>query len=143
MVEIYSNETIEFFHKISPNIFKENHNEFMLRCPYCGDSKKNNTKTRLYISKKQPVFNCFNCNESGHIYKLLKDFKTLIYQNNIFDNDITKNKIFNDNYDPSTLNIKETKYSVKYEKTKIKYNLNNDRNNINDEQKKYLIDRGI
>jgi hypothetical protein len=143
MKEIYSQETINFFHKISPKVFKENHSEFMLRCPYCGDSKKDNSKTRLYISKKQPVFNCFNCGESGHIYKLFKDFKSLIYKNNIFDNDLTKNKIFNDNYDFSSFTSKESKYTIKYEKTKIKYNLNNDRDNITLEQKKYLKNRNI
>lgn len=40
--------------------------ETRIRCPFCGDSKKDPNATRLYIANKPPFkFICFNCGVSG------------------------------------------------------------------------------
>jgi hypothetical protein len=56
--------------------------QLALRCPICGDSKKDPNKTRFYVkidinNDNQPiVFNCFNCNNSGILTpSLLRSFK--------------------------------------------------------------------
>lgn len=51
----------------------------LLRCPYCGDSKKDPLKCHLQISKKLwkgkdiLVWRCVRCDNSGHVYKLLNE----------------------------------------------------------------------
>ncbi len=44
------------------------------RCPLCGDSKKDKTKTRGYIYKKKDAlfFHCHNCHESMFFGKLMQ-----------------------------------------------------------------------
>jgi len=47
-------------------------NQIALRCPLCGDSKKDPKKTRFYVKIDMEndvpiVFHCFNCDESGII----------------------------------------------------------------------------
>lgn len=47
-----------------------NDKEIVMRCQFCGDSKKNLNKKRLYIkidttSNEPMMFHCFNCGESG------------------------------------------------------------------------------
>ncbi len=49
--------------------------ELICRCPLPGceiDDKKTYSYGRLYIHTSTPVFNCFRCNQSGTIFKLLK-----------------------------------------------------------------------
>lgn len=42
--------------------------ETYVRCPFCGDSKKDSRKARFYISNKAPFkFYCFNCETTGII----------------------------------------------------------------------------
>lgn len=46
------------------------------RCPFCGDSKKSETKTRggLYEKDSRIKFKCFNCGETrSNVYNFLKD----------------------------------------------------------------------
>jgi hypothetical protein len=45
-------------------------NQYAMRCPLCGDSKKDPSKTRFYLkidtTNELPiVYNCFNCDSSG------------------------------------------------------------------------------
>lgn len=44
------------------------------RCPFCGDSKKDKTKTRGYVYKKKDVlfFHCHNCHDSMFFGKFLQ-----------------------------------------------------------------------
>lgn len=52
---------------------KINNKQLAMRCPLCGDSKKDSSKTRFYvlINKEDPrvpiMYNCFNCNEYGFL----------------------------------------------------------------------------
>lgn len=71
-------DTLEFKSKIQ-DIFlsmkyahKTSVNQIALRCPLCGDSKKDKTKTRFYVlidkNNDTPIlYHCFNCDESGII----------------------------------------------------------------------------
>ncbi len=61
-----------------------------IRCPYCGDSKKNPYKTHANIDVNKRLFHCFRCEASG-LDNLLKDFnldeiKRLIYEDNYVSN---------------------------------------------------------
>lgn len=43
-----------------------NRKEISVRCPYCGDSKSNQSATHLYIEMRPPFrFHCFKCETSG------------------------------------------------------------------------------
>lgn len=60
--------------------FKKVHEgQYRIRCPFCGDSKKNLNEGHLYIkcdldNDNNIQYNCFKCNEnSGHITKELLD----------------------------------------------------------------------
>lgn len=54
-------------------IKKGSGNEYIFRCPYCGDSQRNKRKGRFYLNIESHFWNCFNCGEKGHINKLLED----------------------------------------------------------------------
>ena len=51
----------------------ENSTHYLVRCPYCGDSRKHKFKAHLGISKDIPVFRCVRCEEYGHVSKLIYD----------------------------------------------------------------------
>jgi predicted RNA-binding Zn-ribbon protein involved in translation (DUF1610 family) len=80
---IYTNLAVSFFKQISDhNVLKDKSKEIAIRCPKCGDSKKSISKARLYISKENPMFICFNCGYSGSILKLFSDNNKELNQNN-------------------------------------------------------------
>ena len=46
---------------------------WVARCPFCGDSKKNKFKRRFHLkyeSDESVYYHCFNCGEAGSFYKL-------------------------------------------------------------------------
>ena len=56
------------------NYYKESNKELIIFCPYCDDSTRANAKHgHLYISQSSPIFNCFRCNSSGNLVRLLID----------------------------------------------------------------------
>ena len=61
--------------KISPNMYKDIGGELMLHCPYCDDATRPNAFNHghLYLAKNAPVFNCFRCDTSGTMVRLLID----------------------------------------------------------------------
>lgn len=61
---------------------------FNFRCPICGDSKHNKTKTRGYIYKVKDKLNvkCHNCGYSSHISSFLKEIDTNLYNQYRLDN---------------------------------------------------------
>jgi len=48
---------------------------YLMRCPYCGDSKKSATKKRgnLSVSRDSLVYHCFNCGISKSFYSFIQD----------------------------------------------------------------------
>tara|TARA_B110000977_G_scaffold185563_1_gene250501 strand:+ start:446 stop:1492 length:1047 start_codon:yes stop_codon:yes gene_type:complete len=57
------------------------------RCPVCGDSQKNKTKTRGWILEKEnrALFYCHNCNASHSLRNLLKFIDHNLYNEYIID----------------------------------------------------------
>ncbi len=54
--------------------YKESNKEIVIFCSYCDDATRQNAKHgHLYISQSSPVFNCFRCNSSGNLVRLLID----------------------------------------------------------------------
>jgi DNA primase len=55
---------------------------YNFRCPYCGDSKKNTTKSRGYVYRKSNdyFFRCHNCNYSTTFSKFLQFIDESIYK---------------------------------------------------------------
>lgn len=58
---------------MSPNMFRDIGGEIMLHCPYCNDAQRQNASNHghLYVAIESPVFNCFRCDTSGTIIRLL------------------------------------------------------------------------
>ena len=57
------------------------------RCPYCGDSKKNKTKTRGYIFsvKGDHVYKCHNCGITRSFSNFLKDNAPHVYDEYVME----------------------------------------------------------
>jgi hypothetical protein len=49
------------------------------RCPLCGDSKKSNRKKRFHLdyNNGNPIWNCFNCHQSGSFLKIYAELKSI------------------------------------------------------------------
>jgi hypothetical protein len=54
-------------------------NQFLARCPLCGDSLKSKRKKRfgLKYNDKNTVYHCYNCENSGSFYKLYAIIKKI------------------------------------------------------------------
>ncbi|MDX1699648.1 MAG: hypothetical protein R3250_03470 [Melioribacteraceae bacterium] len=59
--------------EISPNMYRDIGGELMLHCPYCNDAQRPNASNHghLYVATESPVFNCFRCDTSGTMIRLL------------------------------------------------------------------------
>ena len=60
---------------------------YNFRCPICGDSKKNKTKTRgyLYTIKADVNFRCHNCGASMTFSNFLKEVDPVIHKQYVFE----------------------------------------------------------
>jgi len=60
---------------------------YNFRCPICGDSKKNKTKTRgyLYTIKADVNFRCHNCGASMTFSNFLKDIDPVVHKQYVFE----------------------------------------------------------
>ncbi len=59
--------------------FSKRNNAYNFRCPICGDSKKDRTKTRGYILQKEGVYRYY-CHNCGASFSLAGFFKTIDVQ---------------------------------------------------------------
>jgi len=68
-LQIVSDFMNENFEWVSPS---KNGTHFLARCVLCGDSKKNKRKRRFNLDYNggNPMYHCFNCNESGSFLQL-------------------------------------------------------------------------
>jgi hypothetical protein len=75
-----------------PSYQTTNKKEVRVRCPYCGDSKKDPTHAHIYIEMKPPFkFYCQRCSTSGVLnMQTLRDLN--IYSTEISSNIINANK---------------------------------------------------
>lgn len=68
--ENFKYELLDRIRQIRP-IYRESDTQYAIRCPLCGDSRRDRKKTRFYIkidvnNPDLPVlYNCFNCGEGG------------------------------------------------------------------------------
>jgi len=71
---------LEKFKRIKSNLYN-------FRCPVCGDSKKNKSKTRgyLYAMKADVNFKCHNCGASMTFSSFLKYLDTVIHKQYVFE----------------------------------------------------------
>ena len=75
---------------ISPRLqkFKKvKNNLYNFRCPICGDSKRNKTKTRgyLYAIKANVNFKCHNCSASMSLSNFLKTLDPVVHKQYAFE----------------------------------------------------------
>jgi len=66
---------LEKFKRVKPNLYN-------FRCPICGDSKKNKSKTRgyLYVVKANTNYRCHNCGASMSLNNFLKEIDPAIHK---------------------------------------------------------------
>jgi transcription elongation factor Elf1 len=71
---------LEKFKRVKSNLYN-------FRCPICGDSKKNKSKTRgyLYSVKADINFRCHNCGSSMTFSNFLKTMDPMVYKQYIFE----------------------------------------------------------
>lgn len=74
--------TLQRFKQIKSDLFN-------YRCPYCGDSKKNDRKARGYMflspDKTGLIFKCHNCGRSRKFSKFLKENDEALYNQYLAD----------------------------------------------------------
>lgn len=49
-------------------------NDYIGRCPFCGDSIKSKNHGHLYVSKRYPIYHCYRCEAKG----FLKDIERIL-----------------------------------------------------------------
>ena len=66
---------LEKFKRVKPNLYN-------FRCPICGDSKKNKSKTRgyLYVVKANTNYRCHNCGASMSLNNFLKEVDPAVHK---------------------------------------------------------------
>jgi len=71
---------LQKFKRVKPNLYN-------FRCPICGDSKKNKSKTRgyLYSVKADVNFKCHNCGTSMTFSNFLKQLDPVIHKQYVFE----------------------------------------------------------
>lgn len=79
-----------------PSYQTTNKKEVRVRCPYCGDSRKDLSSAHLYIEMRAPFrFHCFKCETSGVLNnQTLRDLE--IFDTNINSALINANKVYKD-----------------------------------------------
>ena len=81
---------VTFIHRASSRLklFKATSKKvFTCRCPICGDSKKDELKTRFYFypGRHGYMTKCHNCGYSRSFYKFLEDFDSSLFKEYKFD----------------------------------------------------------
>ena len=83
---------IKFSNLVSTRLerFKiKSYNPYManFRCPICGDSKKDSSKTRGNFFQKQDsiIFKCFNCGASRNISSFLRELDPVLYKQYVLE----------------------------------------------------------
>lgn len=86
-----------------------NKKEVSVRCPYCGDSKSNQSATHMYIEMKPPFrFHCFKCETSGVLNQ--ETFRDLgIFNTELSLSVINANKSFRSNKGIQKVSYKKRK----------------------------------
>ena len=93
-------------------------NLYNFRCPICGDSQKNKSKTRgyLYSVKSDVNFKCHNCGASMTFSNFLKHIDPAVHKQYVFER-------FKDGKTGRSTVVEEPKFEFKAPKFKKKLNL--------------------
>jgi len=120
---------LQKFKKIKSDLYN-------FRCPICGDSQKNKSKTRgyLYAVKADMNFRCHNCGASMTLSNFLKEIDPVIHKQYVFE------RFKNGKTGRGTV-VEEPKF--KFETPKFKPKLDLPRASANPDAKKYLEDRKL
>jgi len=91
---------------------------YNFRCPICGDSKKNKSKTRgyLYAIKADVNFRCHNCGSSMTFSNFLKEMDPVIHKKYVFER-------FKDNKTGRGTVVEEPKFNFETPQFKPKLDL--------------------
>lgn len=92
---------------------------FNVRCPLCGDSKKNKTKMRGYIYRKgnNLFYKCHNCNAGTSLGNLIKFIDSNLYKEYVLER-YKSGESGNSNFKEPSFDIPSPKFD-KVEKSKI------------------------
>jgi len=124
---------------VSPRLqkFKKvKNNLFNFRCPICGDSKKNKSKTRgyLYTVKADVNFRCHNCGASMTFSNFLKEIDTVLHKQYVFER-------FKQGSTGRGTVVEEPKFN--FEPPKFKQKINLPKADSNQKAKEYLEKRKL
>ena len=109
---------------------------YNFRCPICGDSKKNKTKTRGYIYsvKNNTNFKCHNCGASLSFNNFLKQIDTTLHKQYTIEK-------FKEGFTGKNFVVEEPKFE--FQKPVFKKKINLPKASDNQEAKEYLLNRKI
>ena len=109
---------------------------YNFRCPICGDSQKNKSKTRgyLYAVKADMNFRCHNCGASMTFSNFLKEIDPIIHKHYVFE------RFKNGKSGRGTV-VEEPKFN--FEAPQFKPRLDLPKASENPDAKKYLEDRKL
>lgn len=95
-----------------PSYQTTNKKELRVRCPYCGDSRKDLSSAHLYIEMQPPFrFHCFKCETSGVLNnQTLRDLE--IYDTSLNSSLITANKSYKEKQGIQRIHIGKRKMVV-------------------------------
>lgn len=70
-----------------PKFQSQKDGNWKCRCILCGDSKRNENKTRGYFYKKKEklVYHCFNCGITKSLYDFIKDLDPELHKEYVFE----------------------------------------------------------
>ena len=120
---------LQRFKRVKPDLYN-------FRCPICGDSKKNKSKTRgyLYAVKTNVNFKCHNCGASMSLNNFLKTVDPYVHKQYTFEK-------FKDGHTGRNFVAEEPKF--KFEPPKFKPKLDLPKASENQIAKQYLEKRNI
>lgn len=95
-----------------PSYQTTNKKEVRVRCPYCGDSRRDLSSAHLYIEMRAPFrFHCFKCETSGVLNnQTLRDLE--IFDTSMNTNIIVANKVLRENQGIQKIQIGKRKKLV-------------------------------
>ena len=125
----YLSSKLDKFKKVKPNLYN-------FRCPICGDSKKNKTKTRgyLYGRKSDVNFKCHNCGASMTLSSFIKHLDPTLHKQYVFER-------FKDGSTGRGTVVEEPVF--KFEAPKFKQKINLPKASENPRSSGYLIARKL
>ncbi len=80
------------------NFKRAGNDVYKFRCPFCGDSEKNKTKTRGYLfpAKNTYIMFCHNCSASQSFSKFLRYTDLILYNEYVVESLLEKDPTFSD-----------------------------------------------